>query len=96
MSVEAFMLALTTGAALLALWLTVRLPRLSPQRARGLTAALAGVVVAFAAAPWLVHAVGRPLGAFAAIFIVVLPALTYVFLVALWLLGFVGRLARPR
>jgi hypothetical protein len=95
MSVDAFMLALTAGSALLALWLTVRLPGLSPQRAPGLTVALAALVAAFAVGPWLVHLVGRPLGAFAAVFIVVLPACTYAFLVGLWLLGFVSRRLRP-
>ena len=89
------MLVLTVGAALLALWLTVRIPRLGPQRTRSFIAAIVCGGVVVAAAPGLVQLVGRPLGAFAAIFIVVLPACTYMFLVALWLLARVSRLLRP-
>lgn len=89
------MMVLLVGAALLALWVAVCLPKLTPQRKSSLLLALLGMLVAIAAAPILVPVVGRPLGAFGAIFIVVLPAFTYIFLASLWLLGYLSRLLRP-
>lgn len=89
------MAVLTVGAALLALWVAVCLPKLTPQTKSSLVVALLGMLVTIAVAPTLVHLVGRPLGAFAAIFIVVLPACTYIFLASLWLLGYLSRLLRP-
>jgi uncharacterized membrane protein len=94
-TLDSFIYVLVVGAALLAMWLAVRVPRLAPRSRRGYGAALAAVVAVVVATPWLVHLVGAPLGAFAAIFLVVLPAFTYVFLATIWLLQLFGRLLRP-
>jgi hypothetical protein len=94
-SIGAFMLVLMVGAALLALWLSVRMSRFEPQRLGSFVAALVGGIVVIGAVPELIPFVGRPLGPFAAVFLVVLPACTYVFLLALWLLARFGRLLRP-
>jgi hypothetical protein len=94
-TLDSFIHVLVVGAALLAMWVALRLPQLTPQTRRGYGLALAGVVAVVVATPWLVHAVGTPLGVLAAVFLVVLPAFTYVFLAAFWLLQLFGRLLRP-
>jgi hypothetical protein len=89
------MLVFPVGAALLALWLYVRIPRLRPQGVLGFATAIVAGGIVIAATPELIQLVGRPLGAFAAVFLVVLPAFSYIFLVALWLLSRLSRLVRP-
>jgi len=80
MSNLAFAIALVLGAALLALWLDARFPR------PGLT--LQRIVGHMIAAVALVHlipaAAGSPAAAFAAVFGIALPALTYLCLTAVW------------
>jgi hypothetical protein len=95
MSAEAFMSTIVVASALLALWLSVRLPQLRPASTRGVVIAAGVGLATLALTPWLVNVVGQPLGALAAVFLVVLPAFTYLFLGSLWLLGYMSRLFRP-
>ena len=81
MSNEIFALSLVTGAALLALWLHVRVPKLAPG---GLAPIVLHGALAFIALQ-LIPGEGRlPGGAYMLIFGIALPALAYVFLVAIW------------
>jgi hypothetical protein len=95
MSIQAFMLVLAVGSALLALWLAIRLPKLGPHSAAGLAAAVVTLVIVLAAGPWAMTVVWVPLGAFAAIFVVALPCCTYLFLLAAWIIVWMGRLLGP-
>ena len=89
------MLTLAIGSSLLALWIAVRFPRLSPRSAPGIAAAVFAIVLVVGAGPWVVELVGAPLGAFAAIFLIALPCCTYLFLVAAWVILWTGRALRP-
>lgn len=84
MSVQLFVAALASGAALLALWFHVRFPALAPASAArtAVHLALAGVVLFF----FVPEADGSPAAAFSAAFLVVLPALVYAFLASIWML----------
>jgi hypothetical protein len=81
MSNGTFAVALVVGAALLALWLDQRLPRLAPA---GLQAIVLHGLVAFAALQLSPANFGSPATAFLILFGLILPALVYVFLVAVW------------
>jgi hypothetical protein len=82
MSNSFFTAALAAGAALLALWTHVRFPALAPERMGKtmLHAALAFVLLL--ATP----AAGASLVTFAGIFLLLLPALVYALLSAIWVL----------
>jgi hypothetical protein len=83
MSNGTFVMALTVGAALLALWTHVRFPSLAPER---LTRTIAHVVAAFAlllTLPGLGHS---PTTVLAGVFLLVLPALAYALLCTIWML----------
>jgi hypothetical protein len=88
MSLGAFIVVLTLGAAALALWTVVRFPRLGPER---LSAALVQVAIAFGTG-WLLVPPGMksalalppPGGPLLAVFLFALPSLVYLFLAALW------------
>jgi hypothetical protein len=84
MSVQLFVAALATGAALLALWLHVRFPKLAPASAVRTIVhlALAGVVLFF----FVPETGGSASAAFSAAFLVVLPGLVYAFLASIWML----------
>jgi hypothetical protein len=82
MSSGTFLIVLTAGAALLAMWLHVRFPSLGPDR-------MARAVVHAAAAFVLVRVaggVGDSLTGFAAVMLLVLPALVYALLCTIWVL----------
>ena len=81
MSNELFLLALVTGAALLALWFDLRLPTVAPAGIR--TLAL-HAVLAFAGLQLIPGGDRVPGGIYLLLFGIVLPALVYVFLVAIW------------
>jgi hypothetical protein len=88
MSLGVFILAMTVGAALLALWVSVRFPRLGPETLRG---ALLQVAIALLAGWFVVPAAvasvvdwASPTGPLVAVLLFVLPALTYLFLATLW------------
>jgi hypothetical protein len=81
MSNGTFAFTLVTGAALLALWFDARLPTLAP-------AGLRAIVLHAALALGIVHLIpgdaASPAGIYLALFGIALPALIYVFLVAIW------------
>lgn len=77
-----FVLALAAGAALLAAWTHARFPGLAPER---LGRTLGHVVVASVVLQ-LAPGLGGSLGAFAAVFLIVLPALVYALLATIWML----------
>ncbi len=89
MSVHAFLLILTAGAAVLALWLVVRFPSLAPRdlRRAGVHAA-AALAAGWLAAPLTGAVAGSalPLAAFVGMFGVFLPAMLYSFVAAAWLM----------
>jgi hypothetical protein len=87
-SLSAFIIFLTLGAAALALWTVVRFPKLGPASLGG---ALVQVMIAMAAG-WLVVPAGMksalvldpPVGPLVAVFAFALPSLGYLFLATLW------------
>ncbi|MBA2332831.1 MAG: hypothetical protein H0V94_08595 [Actinobacteria bacterium] len=81
MTTELFVLALVTGAALLALWLDQRLPVLAPA---GLRTILLHGALAFVALQLIPGGENVPGGAYLVLFGIALPALVYVFLVGIW------------
>jgi hypothetical protein len=83
-----FIILLTLGAAALALWTVVRFPKLGPETLGG---ALLQVAVAMLAGAFLVPAgmksalaLAPPTGPMLAVFVFVLPGLSYLFLATLW------------
>ena len=94
-ALHTFLVALTTGSALLAAWLVVRFPRLNPAEAPAITVALLGAVVVALGVPRFIPVVGQPFGALAAIFLVALPGCTYLFLAAAWVMLYVKRAIDP-
>jgi hypothetical protein len=88
MGKETFLLVFTLGAAALAAWVVFRLPRLAPTSFRSGTAHLiATIFVGAVLAPVLRVVPGLPstLSVFAALFLVALPAITYMLLVGMWI-----------
>jgi hypothetical protein len=83
MSNGLFLLALTAGAALLAMWLHARVPSLAPERI--------GLLIVNAAAAFVLLKLTAAFGAgsttaFATVLLLVLPALTYALLCTIWVL----------
>jgi hypothetical protein len=83
-----FTLALTLGAALLAIWLDTRFPGIRPKTAaQGLTHAAIGVFAMFGAAGLLSFIYGMPQWGFMTVLMAVFfPALVYALLTFLWML----------
>jgi hypothetical protein len=94
-SIHAFMLVLTAAAALLAGWVVVRFPSLTPRSGTAVTTWLLAAVALFIGAPFAVTGVGVTLGAFAAVFLVALPAAICIFLTCAWVMLFVMRSIAP-
>jgi hypothetical protein len=89
MSSGAFLLVFSLGAAALALWIFVCLPKLAPTSMRRAFAHVAvAMVVGVLLKPALagVAESGFPLAVFTALFGVALPGLTYMFVAGAWLL----------
>ncbi|TML35506.1 MAG: hypothetical protein E6G24_01385 [Actinobacteria bacterium] len=89
MTRETFLLLFVTGAATLALWVVLRLPRLAPQSVRAATVHMvAALLLGFVLAPALRLVPGQPakLSVLAALFGIALPALTYMLLAGFWFL----------
>ena len=88
-SVQTFVTILCVGAAVLALWIVVRLPQRGP---RDLPHALLHVVlsitIGYGISPGIraIAAAGIPGAAYVGTFCVALPALTYMFVAAAWLI----------
>jgi hypothetical protein len=78
-----FLLALVTGAAVVALWIDVRFPRLAPQ-------SISGRILAVLAAGAMVAVVpvagGSRAAAYVSLFCGVFPSFVLAFLASLWLL----------
>lgn len=81
MSNGTFALVLTAGAAVLALWIDARLPRLAPVTMRRV---LVHVVFAFVVMQLIPAASTSSAAMYLALFGVALPALVYCFLSAIW------------
>jgi hypothetical protein len=77
-----YVVVLAFGAALLAVWTHARLPGLAPERLGRTLAHLVASSVLLLLTP----RVGQAFDPWIAIFLLVLPALVYAFLSALWML----------
>jgi hypothetical protein len=89
MSGGAFLIAFSFGAAVLAFWICVCLPKLGPTSlSRAFLHVAAAMVVGGLLKPALagVAESGLPLAVFVAVFGVALPALTYMFVAGAWLI----------
>ena len=85
MSKDVFLLFLVSGAALLALWIAMRFPSHYPSSLTGAFLHIAvAMVVGTAMAPTMSLVAGG-VGWFAAVFLIALPAFTYMFLAGIWL-----------
>lgn len=100
MGVQGFMFVVALGAAAIALWVDARLAARTPRTAKWTFVHLGGALLALQLMPGLITLVvggsGDPARKAAATFLVVLPALTYCWLAAIWLLKLVPRTAQPR
>jgi len=88
MGKETFLLVFVLGAAAIAAWIALRLPRLAPTSFRAGTVHLVVTLVVGAVLGPAVRAVpGLPseLSVLAALFLVALPAITYMLLVGMWI-----------
>jgi hypothetical protein len=88
MGKETFLLLFLLGAAALAAWIALRLPRLTPPSFRLAWAHLGASFVVGAILGPVLHAVpGLPstLSVYVALFGVALPAITYMLLAGMWL-----------
>jgi hypothetical protein len=88
MGKETFLLVFVLGAAAIAAWVALCLPKLAPKGLRGGTVHLIATLVVGALLGPAVHAVpGLPsqLSVLAALFLLALPAITYMLLVGMWL-----------
>ena len=99
MGKESFLLLFVLGAGAIAAWIALRLPKLAPTSFRGGTVHLiATLVVGLLLGP-AVHAVpGLPstLSIMAALFLLALPAITYMLLVGMWLIQLAAAAAPAR
>ena len=88
MGKESFLLLFVLGAAAIAAWIALRLPKLAPTSFRGGTVHLVATLVVGAVLGPAVRAVpGLPseLSVLSALFLVALPAITYMLLVGMWI-----------
>ena len=83
LSTELFLVVLVVGAALLALWVYARFPKLSPE---GLPRTLLHLVAAYAVLQLVPAATATVSGRLQAVFLIVLPGFIYIFLAAIWTL----------
>ena len=83
MSKELFVLALATGAGLLAMWVYVRFPRLAPARMGPTMIHTGAAFVLLLLTPGLGGSVPAKFGL---VFLFVLPSLVYALLCTLWML----------
>jgi hypothetical protein len=93
-------LAVALGAAVIALWLDVRLAARSPQTLGQVLLHAAGAFALLQLLPSILNIVvagsDSPVRKMIAVFVAVLPTLTYVWLASIWLLKVVQRAARLR
>ena len=89
MSVNSFVIVLCLGAALLAMWIVARLPKIGPASLpRALAHVLAAVLLGLVTGPAMRELASLPLpgSSFVITFGIALPALTYMFHATVWLL----------
>jgi hypothetical protein len=86
----AFTVALFIGSAIIALWFSVRFPRLAPSR---LDVRIAALIAASAALRLLPIDTSTSLRLFGSLFVIALPLLSVAWLTAIWLLRSLQELA---
>jgi hypothetical protein len=100
MSAQGLVLAVALGGAVLAVWLDARLESRAPSTATWIAVHLFAALVALKLmAPlvnFMVAGTDQPSRRMAAVLLVVLPAFTYLWLSAIWLLRLIRRAAQPR
>jgi len=91
MNEQVFTMCMYTGATVLAIWVYVCLPRLRPATVGRAVAHIAVSFAAFHLTPFLLNACGRilpaPIAAGVAVAIVVVPALSYIYVSWVWLIA---------
>jgi hypothetical protein len=92
MSGTGFTAALFVGSAIIALWFSVRFPRLAPSRVGVRVAALIAASIALQLLPIDASTSARLFGS---LFLVALPLLSVAWLTAIWLLQSLQGLAGP-
>jgi hypothetical protein len=86
MSEDGFLLLLSLGAAVLALWIALRFPTLGPSNVgRALLHVAAALAVGYAVAPAM-RLLGAPASPLVPVLCVALPGLIYMFLSGAWLI----------
>jgi hypothetical protein len=99
MGKETFLLLFVLGAGAIAAWIALRLPRLAPTSFRGGTIHLVVTLVVGLVLTPALHAVpGLPStpSIMAALFLLALPAITYMLLVGMWLIQLAAAAAPAR
>jgi hypothetical protein len=89
MSVDSFVIVLCLGAAVLAMWIVARLPKIGPANLpRAMIHVMAAVAVGAVTGPLMqsISGLSLPGAAYVLTFGIALPALTYMFLATVWLL----------
>lgn len=88
-SVQTFVTILCAGAAVLALWIVLTRPQFGPHDLRpALIHILLSIAIGYSVAPAIraITALGVPWAAYVGTFAFALPALTYMFLAAAWMM----------
>jgi hypothetical protein len=89
-SVGAFLIVLTAGAGVVALWVDARFPKIGPKDMRQVLLHVGlSIVIAQLAVPLLIKtiaAAGSPAGILFALFAIGCPALTYCLLASIWII----------
>ena len=99
MGKESFLLLFVLGAGAIAVWIALCLPRLAPTSFRAGTVHLVATLVVGLVLGPAVHAVpGLPsaLSILAALFLIALPAITYMLVVGMWLIQLAAASAPAR
>jgi hypothetical protein len=87
MSEQALVSVFAGGAAVLAAWLAARFPGVAPRTFDGAFACLVTAMVLASVGPQLVPVVlGAPHGDYLALFVIILPSLTYLMLSLVWMI----------
>jgi hypothetical protein len=92
---QAFAFSLVVGSALLALWIIVRFPRLTPTTGKGVSVGLGVAIALFVGTPPAIMVIGGAVGFIGAAMLVVLPAGICIFLAIAWIMLFVMRAIEP-
>jgi len=100
MSPRLFEMELLLGAAAIAVWMRVRFPRLTPKSLAALAANILVAVGALTMVPavirLVIHVLPTPASIVVAIGAITVPALSYVLLSSIWLIGRLAEGGTPR